>query len=174
MTHRDNRVDALPAQRSLADRVWLCLLADPGLASGATRGLDLEAMFPCRPATMSREVTLAQRRVEMAMYACAAGGSTYAVGAAALEDVRDVEAALTSLRDAAARNVGGSPSAKAIQVPSMTPHQASTRLILTGKRPDGTPVVEHLAVFARGARVYQAMVVGDRRTRMRCRRSSMA
>ena len=35
-------------------------------------------------------------------------------------------------------------------------------MILTGKRPDGTPVVEHLAVFARGARVYQAMVVGDR------------
>ena len=40
---------------------------------------------------MSRDVTLAQRRVEMAMHACAAGGSTYAVGAAALEDVRDVE-----------------------------------------------------------------------------------
>lgn len=126
-------------------------------------GLDLEAMFPCRPATMSREVTLAQRRVEMAMHACAAGGSTYAVGAAALEDVRDVEAALTSLREAAAHNLGGSAAeARTIQVPGMTPHEACARLTLTGTRPDGTAVVEHLAVFARGARVYQAMVVGDR------------
>ena len=112
---------------------------------------------------MSREVTLAQRRVEMAMHACAAGGSTYAVGAAALEDVRDVEAALTSLREAAAHNLGGSAAeARAIQVPGMTPHEACARLTLTGTRPDGTAVVEHLAVFARGARVYQAMVVGDR------------
>ncbi|HYJ98404.1 MAG TPA: hypothetical protein VEX14_10090 [Burkholderiaceae bacterium] len=126
-------------------------------------GLDLEAMFPCRPATMSREVTLAQRRVEMAMHACAAGGSTYAVGAAALEDVRDVEAALTSLREAAAHNLSVSAAeARAIQVPGMTPHEACARLTLTGTRPDGTAVVEHLAVFARGARVYQAMVVGDR------------
>ena len=143
---------------------WLCACS-PTLDWRQVRpaGLDLEAMFPCRPATMSREVTLAQRRVEMTMHACAAGGSTYAVGAAALEDVRDVEAALTSLREAAAHNVGGSATeAKAIQVPGMTPNAACARLMLTGKRPDGTPVVEHLAVFARGTRVYQAMVVGNR------------
>ena len=97
------------------------------------------------------------------MHACATGGSTYAIGAASLEDVRDVGAALTSLREAAARNVGGSgAAARAILVPGMTPHAESGRFVLTGKRPDGTPVVEHLALFARGTRVYQAVVVGDR------------
>ena len=50
----------------------------------------------------------------------------------------------------------------AINVPGATPHEQSARLLLVGRRPDGTPVVEHMAVFARGARVYQAMVVGDR------------
>jgi len=151
--------------RSVCLLIALLCACSPSLDWRQVRpvGLDLEVMFPCRPATMSREVTLAQRRVEIAMHACAAGGSTYAVGAAALGDVRDVEAALTSLREAAAHNLSGSAAeARAIQVPGMTPHEACARLTLTGTRPDGTPVVEHLAVFARGTRVYQAMVVGDR------------
>jgi hypothetical protein len=126
-------------------------------------GLGIEAMFPCRPATLSREITLAQLRVEMTMHACAARGSTYAVGALTLDDVRDVDAALVSLRDAAAGNVGGAAASPVpIRVPGMTPNAQAVRLQLAGRRPDGSAVVEHVAVFARGPRVYQAMVVGDR------------
>jgi len=126
-------------------------------------GLDIEAMFPCRPATLSREIVVAERRVEMTMHACSAGGSTYAVGALAVDDVRDVGVALTALRDAAARNVGASVGeSRAIEIPGMTPHRQATRITLSGRRPDGTAVIEHLAVFARGSRAYQAMVIGDR------------
>jgi len=127
-------------------------------------GFGLEAAFPCRPASLTREVALASHRVEMAMHACAAGGSTYAVGAIVLGDVRDVDATLMSLRDAAARNLGVDPVAvlQPLAVPGMTPQARAGRLTLTGRRPDGSTVVEHLALFARGARVYQAMVVGDR------------
>jgi hypothetical protein len=126
-------------------------------------GLDIEAVFPCRPATLTREVELAQQRLEMTMHACAAGGSTYAVGASVLQDVRDVGPALVALREAAARNVGGAVrEARAIQIPGATPHAQAARMVLTGKRPDGTAVVEHLAVFAHGNRVFQAIVVGDR------------
>src|SRR5688500_16220425 len=126
-------------------------------------GFDLEAMFPCRPATLSREVVITQRRVEMTMHACAAGGSTYAVSALDLDDVRDVGAALGALRDAAARNVGAAAGeAQVAQVPGMTPNAQAARITVVGRRPDGTAVVEHLTVFARGSRVYQAMVVGDR------------
>jgi hypothetical protein len=126
-------------------------------------GLGLEAMFPCRPATLSREVTLAQRRLEMAMHACAAGGSTYAIGVMTLDDVRDVGSALTTLREAAAGNVDGTVTeVTTFQVPGATPQAQAARVLLTGKRPDGREVVEHLAVFAHGDRVFQAMVVGDR------------
>lgn len=125
-------------------------------------GLELEAMFPCRPATLSREVPLSGRRVVMVMHACAAGGSTFAVGALTLDDVRDVGPALVSLRDAAARNLGGgAASTQPVQVPGMTPQEQAVRVTLAGHRPDGSAVVEHIALFARGARVYQAMVVGD-------------
>ncbi len=97
------------------------------------------------------------------MHACAAAGSTYAVGALTLEDVRDVGPALTALRESAARNVGGSVTeARTIQVPGATPQAQAAHVVLIGKRPDGTAVVEHVGVFTRGNRVYQAMVVGDR------------
>jgi hypothetical protein len=126
-------------------------------------GFDLEALFPCRPAALSRELALIQRRLEMAMYACAAGGSTYAVGALTLEDVRDVGPALAALREAAARNVAGSATeARPLQVPGATPQAQAVRLMIIGRRPDGSKVIEHLALFARGNRVFQAMVVGDR------------
>ena len=155
----------MPCLRSACLLIALLCACSPPLDWRRVRpvGLELEAMFPCRPATLSRDVMLVQRRVEMAMHACATGNSTYAVGAATLEDVRDVGAALAALRDAAARNVTGSATEEqAIQVPGATPHVESARVKLTGARPDGTAVVEHIAVFARGARVYQALVVGDR------------
>jgi len=126
-------------------------------------GIELEALFPCRPASLTREIELLGRRLEMVMHACAAGGSTFAVGSVLLGDLRDVTPALASLRDAAVRNVGAATGpAQAIQVPGMTPNLQAARFVLAGRRPDGSSVVEHLAVFSRGARVYQAMVVGDR------------
>jgi hypothetical protein len=146
--------------------LWIGLLCgcSPALDWRRVRPADfgLEALFPCRPAGLSRAVVVAQRRVEMVMHACAAGGSTFAIGALALDDVRDVDAALVSLRDAAANNLGSVATApQAVQVPGMTPHAQAGRLTLTGRRPDGSTVVEHLAVFSRGTRVYQATVVGN-------------
>jgi hypothetical protein len=151
--------------RSVCLPIALLCACSPALDWRQVRpaGFDLEAMFPCRPATLSRVVELAHRRLEMAMHACAVGGSTYAVGSLTLEDVRDVGPALVALREAAVRNVDGSASeGNTIQVPGSTPQGDAARVVLTGKRPDGTAVVEHVGVFARGNRVYQAMVVGDR------------
>lgn len=125
--------------------------------------LEIEAMFPCRPASLRREVALSEGRREMTMHACSAGGSTYAIGALTLGDVREVGGALTSLREAAARNVDANPKdVQPIQVPGMTPQSQAAQITLSGRRPDGSAVVEHVAVFSRGARVYQAIVVGDR------------
>lgn len=147
--------------------LWLGLLCAcaPALDWRRVRpaGFEIEAMFPCRPATLSREVDVAQRRVEMTMFACAAAGTTYAVGTLTLNDARDVGTALDALRESAARNVDAAPAtAQALQVPGMTPYPQATRITFSGRRPDGTAVVGTLAVFARGLRVYQAMVVGDR------------
>ena len=98
----------------------------------------------------------------MVVHACSAGGSTFAVGSMVLGDVRDVSAAIDALRDAAARNLGATiGECRPVDVPNMTPNSRAGRCLLKGHRPDGSAVVEHVLVFARGARVYQASVLGD-------------
>jgi hypothetical protein len=123
--------------------------------------IGLEAQFPCRPAGLAREVQLAGKRAPMEMHGCAAEGSTYAVGVIALDDVRDVAAVLYTLKAAAAQNLQTTVTAgEGFAVPGMTPNPQSGRWALKGRRPDGSAVVEHLLVFARGTRVYQASVLG--------------
>ena len=124
--------------------------------------LGAQVLFPCRPASLTRDVPVLQGRSQMVMYACSAAGSTFALSRLALSDVRDVAAAIEFLIESAARNLrtdAGPP--QPFQVPGMTPNPRAGRLVVTGQRPDGSAITEHLLVFVRGAQVYQASVVGD-------------
>lgn len=125
--------------------------------------MGLHAQFPCKPAGHERTVLLAGRRAPMVMHGCAAEGGTYVVGSLAVDDVRDISAALQALREAAANNLQAEAGAlRSFSVPGMTPNAQAGRTALTGRRPDGSAVVQHLLVFTRGQRVYQAAVLGDR------------
>ena len=125
-------------------------------------GLAVQARFPCRPASLTRQVPVLQRRLPMVMHACSAAGGTFALAGIDLGDVREVSPAMEFLRDAASRNLGvGSARAQPWVVPGMTPNVQAGRLVLKGRRPDGSAVTEHLLLFAHGAWVYQASVVGD-------------
>lgn len=125
-------------------------------------GAGLVALFPCKPAGHVRRIVLADTPVEMTIYACAAGGATYAVAFADLGQAQLVERGLVALAESAARNIGAVPSAQVVpaSVPGMTPNPRAQRLSLAGQLADGTPVQEQAAVFSRGTRVYQATVVG--------------
>jgi len=124
--------------------------------------LGVEALFPCRPASIAREIPLLHSHSRMVMHACSAAGSTYAVSGTTLQDVGDVAAALEFLRNAAERNLdAGSAGTQPFTVPGMTPNARAGRLVLKGRRPDGSSVVEHLVLFTHGVRVYQASVVGS-------------
>ena len=125
-------------------------------------GLGVQVLFPCRPASLTRDVPVLHGRSPIVMYACSAAGSTYALSKLALSDVRDVTAAIDASLEAASRNLRTSPGrAQPFEVPGMTPNPHAGRLTLNGRRPDGSAVTEHRLVFAQGARVYQASVVGD-------------
>lgn len=124
-------------------------------------GDGLELLFPCKPDRVTRQVALAGAPVAMAMHACSAGGQTWAVAVAPLGDPARVTPALEELRRSAAANLGaGDGEAMALAVPGATPNPASRRERLQGRRPDGQPAVEQLAVFARGTTVYQATALG--------------
>jgi hypothetical protein len=124
--------------------------------------LGVLALFPCRPASLARQVLVLQQRSPMVMHACSAAGNTFAVSGLSMGDVRDVAPAIVFLRDAAFRNLGAvGGAAQPVAVPGMTPNAQAGRFVLRGQRPDGSAVTEHLLLFAHGARIYQASVVGD-------------
>jgi len=127
-------------------------------------GAGLVTLFPCKPASQTRQLVLAGAAVEMALFACAAGGATYAVGVADMGQPQRVEHALVELVAAAARNIGAAaaPSATPVRVEGMTPNPQALRHAFAGRLGNGQPVHETVAVFARGTRVFQATVVGAR------------
>ncbi len=121
------------------------------------------ALVPCKPDRFARMVTLAGTTVQMVLASCSAAGTTYALSHAELDDPAKVAAALSELRAAAARNIGGAPhDARPFTVSGMTPNPLAERLAIEGRRADGHAVHEQAAFFARGMRVYQATVVGER------------
>jgi len=124
-------------------------------------GSALQLQFPCRPTTQRRDVPLAGARVNLALHACAAGGQTWGLAVADAVDPGRVGPALAELADAARRNLGASAGQPlALKVPGATPNDASIRLRLQGRLPDGGAAQMQLAVFARGTQVFQATVLG--------------
>jgi hypothetical protein len=95
------------------------------------------------------------------MHACKANGSTFALSSAQVDDVRAVGPVLAELSASAARNVGVDLGAgEPIEVSGMTPHAGARRFLMSGRHADGSVVFEHMAVFTKGTRVYQAFVLG--------------
>lgn len=128
-------------------------------------GTRLLAMFPCKAVASQRSVQLARRAVVLSLHACAAGDRTWGIAHADVLDPSLLRAAMKELLAAASANIGAqSPQVQPLQVPGATPHEASSRALLTGSRPDGQPVEMALAVFADGTRVFQATLLGRRAT----------
>lgn len=129
-------------------------------------GTQLVAMFPCKPAAQQRQILLAGQSVSMSLLACTAAGKTWGLAHADVVDPALLGPALDALRAAAAANIGASIDAAAapqpLQIPGATPHPASARARLAGKRPDGAGVEMRMAVFVHGTRVFQATVLGPR------------
>lgn len=122
----------------------------------------LQLQFPCRPTVQRRDVPLAGVRVNLALHACAAGGQTWGLAVADVVEPARVGPALAELAASAAANLhaaAGQPMA--LKVPGATPNEASTRLRLQGRLPDGRAVQMQLAVFAWGTQVFQATVLGE-------------
>jgi hypothetical protein len=121
------------------------------------------ALFPCKPQSQSRQVRLASTQGQLLLMACSAGEATWALAFADLGDPSRVTAALDELRDSAIANLGATvESEQPSSVTGATPNPSSRHLQLHGKLSDGRTVAERLAVFAKGTRVFQATVLGER------------
>lgn len=153
-----------PWARGLASAAVLGLIAcAPVLDWRDVRAADgaVTAQLPCKPVTHTRKLMLAGQAVNLSLQACSAGGQTWALAWADVTDPARVGPALRELRDTAAANIGAqSSSPLPFSVPGATPHADSTRLRLEGRRADGQPVREQMALFVRGTLVVQATALG--------------
>ncbi len=119
----------------------------------------LTAMLPCKPDKGARAVPMAGKPVSLAVLGCDAGGATFALLSAELaEPARSGEvlaqwkaATLANLRCAAARETPFRPPG-ALGLPQ------SLRVVTWGQRANGSPVESQAAYFARGSRVFQAVI----------------
>lgn len=126
-------------------------------------GSGVAVQFPCKPDRHARPQRLAGQRVVMEMLVCEAGGVTFALSFADVPDPATVGAALEELRGLAIGNVAGTlTGSQPARVPGMTPHEQALRLAIDGRLPDGRAVGEHVVLFARGLRVYQASLLGGK------------
>jgi hypothetical protein len=125
-------------------------------------GSGAVALFPCKPASHARQLSLASSPVRLELHACTTGGLTWALAFADMRDPSLVGPALIELRSAAASNLAASAArALPLHVEGATPNPSSKREEFAGRLPDGRAVVEQVAVFAKGTRVYQATVLGS-------------
>jgi hypothetical protein len=126
-------------------------------------GAQVQALFPCKPKTVAREVALVGAKVRMVLAACEAGGHTWALAHADMTDPARVGPALAELRAKARGKLqgpAGTAAPRPLAVPGATPNEAAARERLQGRLPDGREVIQHLAVFARGTVVIQAVALG--------------
>jgi hypothetical protein len=118
-------------------------------------------MLPCKPTVQARKLMLAGSELLLTLHACQAAEITWAMAFADVADPARVGPALQALRDSAAANIGArEPKPLPLTVPGATPQANAGRLEMSGRRADGQPVLEQVAVFAKGTRVYQATAIG--------------
>lgn len=108
-----------------------------------------KVLFPAKPASFTRPVDLAGLPVSMTMTAAQVDGSTFAVGTAVAPDAARAAAALPAMRTALLRNIGAADVASA----------AGLQVDAQGSG-SGKPMHLRGRFEARGARIYQVIVVG--------------
>ena len=151
----------------------LLAACNPALNWRETRIKDtaLVAMLPCKPDAGARVVPLGGRNVSLHMTGCDAGGATFAVAHANLDQPGTAPAVLAQWRAATLANMGAvssrdvpiglSPGGRA----GTTASAASNALVLVtahGRRKDGSTVAMQGAWFAKDAQVFHAVVYAER------------
>ena len=115
------------------------------------------ALFPCKPEVEQRPAQAGQSAMGLAQ--CEAGGGLrFALSWADTPDPTQAGPALKAMAEALAAKLNQPLAAvQPLQVPGMTPLPEAAQHHLTG-----TGGVAHVAVFAHGGRVYQALMTAPK------------
>jgi hypothetical protein len=143
---------------------WVAAACSPTFNWREVRAGDtgLKAVLPCKPDKGSRMVEMVGRQVSLEVVGCDTGGATFAVLSADIADPARSGQALAQWKSATLANMRGSATQERPFVPPGS-HEIpqSLRVAARGQRQNGSNVESQAAYFARGSRVFQAVIYAD-------------
>lgn len=124
-------------------------------------GTRLALLLPCKPDKAQRAVPMASQQTEMNLLSCDAGGVTFAVSMADINDAGKTDAVLAQWQSATLTNIkaGSSVSRYAFKVSGLA--TGGVMVKATGQRANGQAVSSQAAYFAQDSRVFQAVMYAD-------------
>lgn len=127
----------------------------------ARLGGPVEALLPCRPDRLERQLPLAGGTAQALMLVCEAQGATWSVARYELGAPERVGAALAELREHLATNLGGQEKRAAMPgLPTgFAPVSEAGRSHVSGHRPGGQAVEVEALALGEASRAYQFVVI---------------
>jgi hypothetical protein len=129
----------------------------------AVESTGLKVMLPCKPEKAARTVPMAGRQVSLEVLGCDTAGATFAVFTADIGDPGRSGEALAQWKTATLSNMrGATPRESPFLPPGALGLPQSVQVASAGQRADGSKVESQAAYFARGSRVFQAVIYAER------------
>lgn len=123
------------------------------------------ALFPGKPAVLTREIDLDGKKVSLTMTASEVDDNTFAIGSAVLDSAEQAQAALPAMQTALLKNINGSvrseKSASAASSTAAGTHQRSSLSIEATGMQQGKPVLLVGRFVAQDKRIFQIIIVGE-------------
>ncbi len=123
------------------------------------------ALFPGKPAVLTREIDLDGKKVSLTMTASEVDGATFAVGSAVLDSAEQARAALPAMQMALLKNIDGTvrseKSASAASSTAAGTRQRSSLSIEATGMQQGKPVLLVGRFVAQDKRIFQIIILGE-------------
>lgn len=121
-------------------------------------------LFPSKPATHTRSISLGGETVKMQMAAAEVDGVTFAVGSAEMADAASAQSAIKAMKNTMVANIGGTitsekQAAAAATSGGVNRQQQSIEVVAKGSR-NGEALRMVGRFIAKDKRVYQLVVIG--------------
>lgn len=125
-------------------------------------GAELKALLPCKPDQAQRRQHLAGQDLDISMLGCETGGALFAVSVAELGDPQRAQAVQSQWQAQVLGTMqAGESKSSAFQLKGAGAQLPPVALSARGVRPDGRPVLVQGVWFARGTRLYHAVIYAD-------------
>jgi hypothetical protein len=160
------RLVAVPLLTTLALMAAVLPACSPALNWREVRpeGTRLALLLPCKPDKAQKTVPLGGPATPLSMLGCDAGGATFAIAVADLDDAAKVAPVLAQWQSLTLSNMkaNAAPQVSSLKLPGAAAAPSATLVKAEGMGPNGKPVSGWAAYFAQGSQIFQVVMYSPR------------